>query len=198
MGAILSMVLGLVACFAGYRLFRVVLAVAGFIAGALLAGGLFWTFVPQQPEFLVVIVGLIGGIVGAALLGFFYFAGVFVAGVALGVLLGSVISINLGWERVLACILLGLLFGVLALALQKILIVVATAFIGAWAVLGGVVLLLGWAVPMELVRQPPAFWSMGWGTWFLIAWLILGGFGVAVQYQPTPRTPDSEASERRT
>lgn len=196
MGAILSIVLGLISCFAGYRLFRVVLAIAGFFIGAAVAGGLFWTFLPQQPEFLAVIVGLVGGIIGAVFLGFFYFAGVFVAGVALGVLLGSIIPVNMGWQRVLVSIILGLLCGVLALALQKLLIVVATAFIGSWAVLGGLALLLGWAVPVELVRQPPVFWSSDWGTAFLIAWLVLGGFGVAVQYQPTRKPVEPAPPER--
>ncbi len=195
-GAVLSIVLGLMSCFAGYRLFRVVLAVAGFFAGAALAGGLFWTFFPQQPQFVAVIVGLVGGIIGAVLLGFFYFAGVFVAGVALGVLLGSIISVNLGWQRVLASIILGLLCGILALAMQKLLIVIATAFIGAWSVLGGVALLMGWALPMELVRQPPVFWSTNWGTAFLVAWLVLGGFGVAVQYQPGREHAAPAPSER--
>lgn len=195
-GAVLSIVLGLMSCFAGYRLFRVVLAIAGFFAGAALAGGLFWTFFPQQPEFVAVIVGLVGGIIGAVLLGFFYFAGVFVAGVALGVLLGSIISVNLGWQRVLASIILGLSCGILALALQKLLIVIATAFIGAWSVLGGIALLMGWALPMELVRQPPVFWSTNWGTAFLVAWLVLGGFGVAVQYQPGREHAAPAPSER--
>ena len=196
LGAILSIVLGLVSCFAGYRLFRVVLAIAGFFIGAVLAGGVFWTVFPQQPEFLAVIIGLAGGIIGAILLGFFYFAGVFVAGVALGVLLGSIIPVSMNWQRILISIVLGLLCGVLALALQKLLIVVATAFIGSWAVLGGIALLLGWAVPLELVRQPPVFWSSNWETAFLIAWLVLGSLGVAVQYQPTRKTAESVPPER--
>ena len=39
-GAVIAFLVGLIACFAGYRLFRFVLALAGFVIGAALAGGL--------------------------------------------------------------------------------------------------------------------------------------------------------------
>ena len=195
-GAVLSVILGLMACFAGYRLFRLVLVVVGFLGGATLAAGLFWAFLPQQPALFGILVGIVGGIIGAVLLGFFYFAGVFVVGAGLGVLLATILSLNLNWERVLAAIILGVLGGVLALALQKLLIIVATAFLGSWAVLAGEVLFLGWSVPLDLIRQPPVFWNSTWGTAYLIAWLVLGGFGVAVQYQPAHRSPEPSPPER--
>jgi hypothetical protein len=71
---------GTVACFAGYRLFRIVLAIDGFIAGAWLASS---TMGSSNAAGMLVAAG-IGGIIGAVVLFFAYFVGIALAVRALG------------------------------------------------------------------------------------------------------------------
>src|SRR6478736_5727353 len=71
---------GAVACFYGYRLFKVVLGVFGFIIGALAASSVFGA-ADTTP---MVIAAIVGGIAGASLLLAAYFVGVALVGAALG------------------------------------------------------------------------------------------------------------------
>ena len=55
---------GAMACFVGYRLFRVVLAVFGFILGALAASSVFGA----SDTTAMVLAALVGGLIGGAIL----------------------------------------------------------------------------------------------------------------------------------
>ena len=78
---------GIVACFFGYRLFRVVLAISGFILGALLASSIFG----MSDTGPMIIAALIGGLVGAGILFAAYFVGVALIGAALGAVVANVV-----------------------------------------------------------------------------------------------------------
>src|SRR6476646_10949082 len=80
--AILLVVGGALACFAGYRLFRVVLAIHGFILGSILASS---TMGITNTAGMVV-AAVLGGIVGAVILVFAYFVGIALVGAGLGAL----------------------------------------------------------------------------------------------------------------
>ena len=71
---------GLVACFFGYRLFRIVLAFTGFVLGALLASSVFGV----SDTWAMLIAAGIGGLVGAGVMMAAYFVGVALTGAALG------------------------------------------------------------------------------------------------------------------
>jgi hypothetical protein len=62
--AILLIVGGLVACFVGYRLFKFVLGIFGFILGALAASSIWGA----SDTTYMVITALVGGLVGSVLL----------------------------------------------------------------------------------------------------------------------------------
>src|SRR5262249_62191989 len=65
--AVVVMVLGgALACFAGYRLFRVVLAIYGFIFGAMMASSV----MGATNTFGTIVAAIVGGIVGALILVF--------------------------------------------------------------------------------------------------------------------------------
>ncbi len=194
-GVVAALVGGLIACFAGYRLFRFVLVLLGFVLGAVLAGGLFYTFV-EPSNALALIAGILGGALGAFLLGFFYFVGIFIAGAGLGALVGLMAAANFGWQRTLVVLIAAVVCGVLALAMQRLLIVISTAFVGAWAVLAAVAVLAGLAVPNEILRNPPVYWSSPSATFLLVAWVLLGGMGIAAQYRSSSGAP-SGGSDRR-
>ena len=71
---------GIVSCFFGYRLFRTVLAVFGFILGALAASSV-WGVSDTWP---MLAAAAVGGLIGAGVMFAAYFVGVALVGAALG------------------------------------------------------------------------------------------------------------------
>jgi len=131
---------GLLACFAGHRIFRVVLGIYGFILGALLA-----TSIVGTENTLWTVAALIaGGLGGALLLIAAYFVGVALIGAGLGAMAANLIWAAIGGEpHVLVVIVLAIGGALAALALQRYVIIVATSFGGAQTVVVGAAALMG-------------------------------------------------------
>ncbi len=180
---------GALSCFAGYRLFRVVLAIYGFILGGSIASStLAATNATGQ-----VLAWIVGGLAGGVILVLAYFVGIALIGAGLGALVAHV-----GWTYfgtaadppAALVIVLAILGAIGAMVLQRYVIVVATAFGGAWT------LLLGVAAMLEQQTGAPRsadVWVMYPTTvpadarWLPIAWFVLGVFGTAVQLGITGR-----------
>src|SRR3954469_23344135 len=77
---------GIIACFFGYRLFRTVLAIFGFILGALAASSVFG--ISNTTLMLVAAIG--GGVIRAFILITAYFVGVALAGAAIGATIANI------------------------------------------------------------------------------------------------------------
>jgi len=184
--AAIALVLGgAIACFAGYRLFRMVLAIYGFIAGALLASSMMGT----HNAIGMIAAALIGGLIGSLILFFAYFVGIALVGAGLGALV-----VHAGWSQVssvpdppVIVIILFVTLGTIAsLILQRYVIVVGTAFSGAWTVILGALSLLQ-ARPAPSGRVSPDVWILypfapgAARRWVLLGWIALGLFGTAVQ-----------------
>jgi len=140
----LGILLGLILCFCGYRLFKPVLFIVGFVVGAGICYYVLWYH--TNVGLVVLIVGpIIAGIILGLFMIFVAMAGIFLLGAVLGFLLWSmVISARDGglihneiaiYVGLGACTLIG---GVVALIFQKALIITATSFGGAYAVVVGV------------------------------------------------------------
>ena len=177
---------GGVACFAGYRLFRVVLAIYGFIAGAMMGSSM----MGSSNTIGMLIAALFGGLVGAVVLFFAYFVGIALIGAGLGVLI-----VNVGWARMSSGDLpwaLVLLFAALgtvgALVLQRYVIIVSTAFAGAWTMLIGALAL---TTRGPLPRASSDVWilypltPLAGAEWTPIAWIVLGVLGMVIQFGVT-------------
>jgi hypothetical protein len=167
---------GAVACFAGYRLFRFVLGVYGFILGALLASSMMGTSEPWA----LVVAAIAGGAVGALVLVAGYFVGVALMGAALGALI-----VTLGWKlfkgdpQPVVVIVVAAIGAFAAMAFQRYVIIAATSLGGAWTLLvGATALLLGKSAKAGSagsdiwVAYPgsvgvPGLWA--YGVWMLIA-----------------------------
>ena len=80
---------GLLACFAGYRLFRFVLAMYGFIVGAFFTASL----MGPANSWTLVVAFLVGGVLGAGLAVVAYFLGVGLVGAGLASL-----ALNVAWR----------------------------------------------------------------------------------------------------
>ena len=184
--AIFLLIGGLIACFAGYRVFRVVLGIYGFILGALFASGAMGT----EHTMWMIVAALAGGVAGALILIAAYFVGVALLGAGIGALTASMIWATLGREPGSIVVILFAIAGALgALALQRYVIVGATAFGGAWTIIvGAEALMAGRAaaaasrgnvwLPYPMNPAPGQYWV-------LLAWLALGAVGVIVQLMVT-------------
>jgi len=178
---------GILSCFAGYRVFRIVLGIYGFIIGALFASAAVGT----EHTLWMIVAALAGGAIGALILIAAYFAGVALLGAGVGALTASLIWAAIGREPGAWVVIVFAIAGALgALVLQRYVIIGATAFGGAWTMIVGAVALTGdraaaasrgnvWlAYPMN-----PAPGNYG----ILLVWLALGVAGVFVQLAVTSK-----------
>lgn len=139
--AIILLIGGLLACFAGYRIFRVVLGIYGFILGALFASNVVGG---EQSGAMMLAAAIGGGLVGALLLIAAYFVGVALIGAGLGAGAANLIWAAFNREPHIVVVLVLAVIGALAaLRLQRYVIVVATAFGGAQTVVVGAAALIG-------------------------------------------------------
>lgn len=181
--------MGLVQCLFGYRLFRWMLGLTGFAAGGLAGGA---AGMATYGTLGAVIGGIVGGAMGAALMVAFYFIGVFAMGVVVGGLIGIVLAGGNAGTGVIAAAALGLIGGVVAVMVQKLVIVLSTSLVGAYLVILAALHFAFGGLDIdrvandttyfnELVRERPAI---------LACWAGLALLGVIVQYVASPGTDD--------
>jgi hypothetical protein len=186
--SLILIVLGLITCFAGYRLFKALLAVYGFVLGAALGAVLASSFAGGQLLLTLAGAGL-GGLVGAALLVVLYFVGVFGVGAVAGALLANLLAGAIGIDMpVLVLLVAAPVGGLLAMLLQRVAVILATALAGAWAVVGGGAALVGGpSVPLTAICGRPGIWHSADLPYFggLILWLALAAAGAVVQLLTT-------------
>jgi hypothetical protein len=187
--AIVLLIGGLISCCAGYRVFRIVLGIYGFILGALLASSAMGT----EHTVWMVVAALVGGIVGALILIVAYFVGVALLGAGIGALVASLIWASLGREPHAFIVILFAVAGALgALALQRYVIVGATAFGGAWTTIVGGLALAGNRLAVDAAAHDDVWLAYPMNPapgqhWVLTAWLALGVIGAAVQLGVTAK-----------
>jgi hypothetical protein len=179
---------GALSCFAGYRLFKVVLAIYGFILGAAIAS----STVGVTNTTGQIVAALLGGLVGAVILVAAYFIGVALIGAGLGALVAHVSwgYFGTGDPPPALVIVLAIIGAIGAMLLQRYVIIVATAFGGAWTMIVGALAMSGSraigagrgvSVWILYPTMPPD------QRWLPIAWVLLGLFGTAVQLGVTAR-----------
>ena len=172
---------GLLACFAGYRVFRIVLGIYGFILGALVAS----SAMGADQTWHMVAGAIVGGLIGAVILILAYFVGVALIGGAAGALVANFAWAAFGREPGLVAVIIFAIAGALgALTLQRYVIVVATAYGGAQtAVVGAAALFANRTVDAashSVYRFYPID-PMPGTRMDLIAWLVLGTIGLITQ-----------------
>ena len=152
--SIFAIIAGAIVCFWGYRIFKVVLGIAGFIAGAVL----FYYFGAHYTANMIVlmILAIFGGLIGASFSVAFYYIGLFLLGALAGWQLGFLIATAINIEFVIIIpIITAMIAGILACFLQKPVIIISTALIGAWSVVTGGFYFFGTGIiPTDLFRDP--------------------------------------------
>ncbi len=179
---------GLLSCFAGYRVFRTVLAFFGFVFGALAAS----SAMGADQTLWMIGAAILGGLVGALILVLAYFVGVALIGAGIGAAAAMGIWAALGREPGIWPVLILAVVGALgALALQRYVIIGSTAFGGAQtAVVGGAALLVYPAAADLAARSVYRVYPLDplpGTSWDLAAWVALGALGVIVQLAVTAK-----------
>jgi hypothetical protein len=187
--AIVLLLGGLISCFAGYRVFRVVLGFFGFVLGALLASSIMGT----EQTLWMIGAALVGGLVGALILVAAYFVGVALLGAFIGAVgVAHPLWAAFGREPHIVVVILFAIAGALAaMALQRYVIIVGTAFGGAQTAIVGFSALMGNRAAAEAATKavflaypldpmPGTLWDMS-------AAIVLGLAGVLVQLMVTAK-----------
>lgn len=134
----IAVAIGTLYCFLGYRTLRFVLGLTGF----LMAGGVAATlvnWVSQGNQLAALIALFVGGMCGAFALYFLYRTGVFLLGMMGTALIAhNVLSAQPDTWIPLAVIGVAVFGGLVALLLERPVILLATAALGAWMVVSGV------------------------------------------------------------
>jgi hypothetical protein len=172
-----------VACFFGYRLFKFVLGIFGFILGALAASSLFGV----GDTWLMVLAAIVGGIGGAVLLLAAYFIGVALVGAGIGALLANMIWTQIeGDPHPFVVVLFSVAGALVATWLQRYVIILGTAFGGAWTLIVGALALMGDRAALTAAASGdvwvayPMNPAPGQG-WVPYAWIALGLLGTVIQ-----------------
>ena len=188
-GGMILLFLGGVIAFAGYRLFLVLLPIWGFFFGFALGAQSIQALFGDA--FLATItswvVGFIVAAVFAILAYLFYIFAVALISFSLGyaATVGLLTAIGMQWGLIvwLAAVVVGVVLGfvVLRFNLQKVVIELATAFLGAGAIVGVFLALFGGLPSSELVNNPVAVALKNSPFWMLV-FIILGIVAFVVQY----------------
>ena len=181
--AALVLAAGVVACFFGYRLFRIVLAIAGFILGAFIAS----SFAAASSHSAMLVAALVGGVVGAGILIGAYFVGVALVGAGLGAVVANGLFAHGNRDpHVLAVILCSVAGAVAAMYLQRYFIIIGTAFGGAWTMIVGAMALVGDRRALHAAASGDVWVAYPLEPapgrrWVPVVWIVLALVGMAVQ-----------------
>ena len=174
---------GVVSCFFGYRQFRIVLAIFGFILGALAASSIFGV----SDTGPMIVAAVVGGLLGAGILIAAYFVGVALIGAALGAFVANVaFAAGDRDPHFLAVVFLAIAGAAASMYLQRYFIIVGTGFGGAWTLLVGGLALAGDRAALAAAAAGDVWVAYPMDPapgqqWVPVAWLALGAIGTAVQ-----------------
>jgi len=191
--AVLLALGGLLACFAGYRLFRVVLGLYGFLFGAFLATSVMGT----ADMWSLVVAAVAGGVLGALLMVAAYFLGVGLVGAGLAALAINLIWRAIGGDPPTWLLVVGCVVGALAaLSVVRWVVIVGTAIAGAWTLIVAGLALMGDPAAARAAAAGDV-WILyplgqtGGQAWQVALWFGLTVVGVVVQ------TATTKAGKRR-
>ena len=195
----LAVAVGLLICFLGYRLRKLTLGVMGFIIGA--TGG--WAAglsLGTSNNGIALICAIIGGVIGAVLCIWLFFLGIFLLGASAGTIVATALFHAAGNQpQPLLVLVLAVVFGVIALVLQKLMIIVSTAFSGSYVVTAGLLHL--WVGGQNV--SPPWFDQLQHGPAgilgyvALVFWLLLALAGGSFQSKGRRRRDEATRNEPR-
>lgn len=171
---------GVLYCFMGYRTLRFLIGLTGFLFAGVTAAalaGMVWDgrVVPM------VIAGLFGGVCGAFALTFLYKTGIFLIGAFAGMLAAhNLLAASPDLWVPFAVIFGGLAAGTLALFIERPVMVIATALLGAWMLVSS---LAYFFFEADWLQDSANFLAdHEERPLFILLWAVLSVAGVAAQF----------------
>jgi hypothetical protein len=187
---LIAFLFGVTLCFAGYKLFLVLLPIWGFFFGLALGAQSMQALFNEG--FLATItswvVGFLVGAVFAVLSYLFYIAAVAILAGSLGYMVAVGILLAIGLEMNFLVWLIGIVaavalaFVTLRFNLQKWVIIIATSFAGAAVVFGGMFAMFN---PYAQLMENPIKAFLGSSPLLMILAIALAIFGIVVQFRNT-------------
>lgn len=189
---LLAVVAGLMFCFRGYLLMRIVIPLWGLFVGFALGGAIVSAITDRA--FLGTVLGWIVGIVIGVVFAFiayaYYAVAVVLTMATVGYLLGStlMVALDVRWNWVVVTVgvvvAIVLAVGAIVVDLPTVVLTVVTALSGATATIGGVMLIVNRLDLADLGDDAvTARINASWGWW--LAYLVLALAGVFAQVQAT-------------
>jgi hypothetical protein len=179
---------GLLACFAGYRLFRFLLGVYGFLLGAVITTNI----LGEADAWTLTMGAIVGGIVGTVLMIMAYFLGVGLVGAGLAVLFLHVLwnYADGGEVPTIAVVVVAVVGALGALSISRYVVIFGTAVAGSWTLLVGTLALLGDTTALRAASDRNVWVIYPFGpeegrAWLVGAWFVLALVGVLVQLATT-------------
>jgi hypothetical protein len=191
-GGLIALLFGTALLFAGYRFFIVLLPifgfVLGFIVGAQAVQGLFGdAFLATVTSWVV---GFVVALVFAVLayLVYIFAVGIIAFGLGYAVVEGffQALGFSPGFLVWLIAVVVGIVVagGALVLNVQKLVIIVATAVLGAGTILATFLYLFG-GVPESQIGQNPVHIALQASPFWTISFIVLAVLGIAAQLATT-------------
>jgi Domain of unknown function (DUF4203) len=173
---------GILDCFFGYRIFKVTVALLGGLIGAIFgqaAGAALGMGMGGEVGGL-----LVGGLLGVGLAFLLYTAAVFAIGFGFGATLGIMILAHFNHMVALmgGCVL-GVVAGLIAVKLQRVILILATALLGSFRALLAATYFsnqIDWLFYFQQPQQIPALIDNN--AWMFPAILALASVGVIAQF----------------
>ncbi|MBN2309946.1 MAG: DUF4203 domain-containing protein [Candidatus Hydrogenedentes bacterium] len=183
----LAIALGILYCFLGYRALKFVIFLTGFaLAGTVACAIAAWA--SQGNPLVCLIAGLVGGILGAVAILVLYKVGVFCLGLMAGALIAQTVLAGRGDAWVVwAVIGAGGLGGLVALVLERPIMTLATAALGAWMIVSGAAFFYVGPGFFDGFDEP--FVPGSRRFWLVTSWAALALTGLLFQFVSTKRHP---------
>ncbi len=184
---LLYLTFGLVYCFFGYRFIKGMLIAFGCFAGLAIGLQLGYALLPESPLGLLVL-GALGAVAGAILFALVFKLALFSAGFAAGSILApvlvSILRLELGSAPSLVIVALsGLVVGMIALLLERQVMILISAALGAVVTTVSTQMLIARTVRLDSDHLRAAYERAFTSTWWLL--LILFGLGAIFQWRTT-------------
>lgn len=186
---------GVLDCFFGYRVFKITLALAGGLLGAMF-GQAAAAALGLGPGGVTVSL-ILGGLLGAGLAFLLYIAAVFVAGFGFGATLGILLLAN--YHHMVALLtgcVLGIIGGFLAVQVQRVLIMLSTALLGSFRAVLAVAYFttqIDWLYYCRQPAQLPALIDSN--PWMFPTILALAAVGAIAQFELDGRSGKKKTKE---
>jgi hypothetical protein len=203
---VFTLLFGAAFCFLGYRYFRILLPIWGFIAGFWVGEAFVATIFGDSNTAIIAgwIVGLIGGLILAGLSLFLFKVAVAILGATFGLWFVAGLVTWLGMESSLLVAILAILGAILFAVLtfqdniRKYLIIAFSALIGATGIVLGLLFLFS-PLSVDIFRSGlaplvPSVLQESWQA--AVLWLVLALLGAAIQWISSRDVNTEEAYER--